>query len=79
MSYKFSKEPLKLDQYTKYGIPQDHQAYVLVYSNISLEQADQLEADLSMQQKLFHSDLKSTHDRYELVLIYSSGSMPNAN
>lgn len=52
------KKALPLDQYEKYQISQDYQAYIITILNIDQEKMDEFESDLiTKRQKLFHADM----------------------
>lgn len=70
------KKPLPLDQYEKYQISQDYQAYIISILNITQEEMDNYESDLmSKREKLFHSDMqRSVGDKFNATLIVGVAS-----
>lgn len=70
------KKPLALDEYEKYCISQEYQAYEITLLNISQEQIDMYEQDLILKgEKLFHADMvRVDGDKFNATLIIGIAS-----
>jgi len=61
MKINVEKKPLDLESYDIYGISQQFQAFILLFSDIKLERCDDIEAEYQLKgYQIFHTDLSYT-------------------
>jgi hypothetical protein len=66
-----SKKPLDLNLYEQYSIDQTYSAFILNFSNINQEEADNLEHEYTIQgYKIFHTEMSQlSNGSFELTMI----------
>lgn len=70
---QYCKTPLPLDQYDQYEISQYYSAYIIEFSDVSLDRCDYIEQQLQYDGfKIFHTDTSAKGSSYNITFIVGS-------